>query len=196
MFPARLKKSEKKKDFPCLQPYKSYKKNNKSSYFFCSFSPLPAYLPSLVPLLSVCHTCQKSTPSPQFLSSGWGRPVAHALPGKWINEVTSTAAYRSAGAGGPGSPRGETGCYFIPVCRGFYYLHCCSLPRRKHHLKKIFLGEKTHPPPQPAQLFRSPPAPSLLSKQQEWIPPTPMPQGKVRSPFYVSLQLNPVRLSL
>lgn len=142
--------------------------------------------------LSVCplvcpDSCQGGTPHP---------PLGSSLGGSGPGPTVTSAA--AAGARLLQSLPGESqGTAFPYRCRGNFATSSATPDQGKRCLKKIFLGEETHPPsPPPAQLFSSPPAPSLPSKQQEQIPPTLIPQGKVRSPFSVSLQLNPVRRSL
>lgn len=82
----------------------------------------PAGCPSYLSAILV----RKAHPHPRFLSSldGAGQ-MLKALPGK-----TQSPAQQHTGVnGGQGrvSPRRDRECYFIPVWRGFYYLHRYSL---------------------------------------------------------------------
>lgn len=86
----------------------------------------------MVPLLSVGHTCQKSTPLFAIAElSGWGRPDADGTHLGKQSPVQQHARVKQ----GPGFPKGEPGTVIsIQVLSEFCYLCCYSLPRKKHYL--------------------------------------------------------------
>lgn len=109
---------------------------------------------------------------PQFLSSkrqNWVGDQGKQLP---------TAAQES-------EPKGKAGCggagmWFPCPCREGA---CCSLPMKNHWRFSTISTS--------SMMFSRLPAPSLRQNSRN-KPPT-LSQGKVRSPFYVFLQLTPVR---